>query len=56
MIEDLRIPNEELTNKRPDFEMMGTISSSINPGSTVLSTITKEFGDKISIRISFILL
>jgi len=49
-------PNEELTNKRPDFEMMGTISSSINPGSTVLSTITKEFGDKISIRISFILL
>ena len=31
---------------RPDFDMIETISSSINPGSIVLSTITNEFGDK----------
>ena len=31
----------------PDFEIMEIISSSINPGSIVLSTITNEFGDRI---------
>ena len=32
----------------PDFDIIETISSSINPGSMVLSTITNESGDKIS--------
>ena len=32
----------------PDFEIIETISSSMNPGSMVLSTITNEFGDNIS--------
>jgi hypothetical protein len=33
---------------RLDSDIVDTTSSSMNPGSIVLSTITKEFGDKIS--------
>ena len=36
------------TSNLPDFEIIEIISSSMNPGSIVLSTITKEFGDNIS--------
>ena len=36
------------TFNRSDFEIVEIISSSIKPGSIVLSTITKEFGDNIS--------
>ena len=34
----------------PDFDINETISSSMKPGSIVLSTITNECADKISVR------
>ena len=42
------IKNVSLIFNFSDFEIIDIISSSINPGSIVLSTITSDFGDNNS--------